>query len=106
VDVNPDDERAWYEDAYRVLSKPAIVAGANSPATNETAQASTNRPSRRRMNEAELVRMLREGQSPEDVTNVTVRDGEPGRSIVRDPALARAIDLLKGLSVVQRFKSR
>jgi len=105
VDVNLDDERAWYEDAYRVPPKPANLAGTDN-STNETAQATTNRAPRRRMNEAELVRMLREGQSPDDVTNLTLREAESARSVVRDPALARAIDLLKGLSVVQRFKSR
>jgi hypothetical protein len=105
VDVNLDDERAWYDDAYRVPPKPANLASADNAPTNETAQATTNRALRRRMNEAELVRMLREGQSPDDVTNVTLREAESARSVVRDPALARAIDLLKGLAVVQRFKS-
>jgi hypothetical protein len=31
-----------------------------------------------------------------------VRNAEPEKPIIRDPALARAVDLLKGLAVVRR----
>ena len=60
---------------------------------------------RRRLNEAELVRMLREGQTPEEEQAMTRREAEPGPPLVHDPVLARAIDLLKGLQVVQQFRS-
>ena len=105
VEVDPNEERAWYDDAYRLPAKPAQLAGTDTLPGSETAQTTTNRAPRRRMNEAELVRMLREGHSPDDATNVTTRETESARPIVRDPALARAIDLLKGLSVVQGFKT-
>src|SRR5262249_58292049 len=62
VEVSPDDELAWFDDAYKVLSKPRRGAVAAATATNEVNVTSTNRASRRRINEAGLVRMLKEGQ--------------------------------------------
>jgi hypothetical protein len=102
VPVSPEDEAAWYEDAYKVLPKPARLA-----TTNETSLAATNRAPRRRINEAELVRMNREGQLPDREPPST---NEPSRTVesppvVNDPSLARALDLLKGLAVVQQFRS-
>ena len=105
VDVSPEDELAWYEDAYKNLQKPARLAGSSSTETNA---ASTNRTGRRRINEAELVRMSKEGQSPDrepPFTNAPGRTFEPPPQVVNDPALARALDLLKGLAVVQQFRS-
>jgi carboxyl-terminal processing protease len=102
VDVNPEDERAWYEDAYKVLNKPGRLAG-NS--TNETNLTVTNRPSRRRLNEAELVRMNREGVAPEpELPGPPGRSGDSTPPVVNDPVLARALDLLKGIAVVSRFR--
>ena len=58
---------------------------------------------RRRFNEAELVREKREGASFD--LEVNDRNGEPERPLVHDPALARALDLLKGLAVVRHSGS-
>lgn len=105
VDVSLEDELAWYEDAYKVVTR-STLAGA-SP-TNELSAAATNRAPRRRLNEAELVRMNREGQSLDrefPFTNAPGRTFEPPIPIVSDPALARALDLLKGLAVVQQFRA-
>jgi hypothetical protein len=104
VEVGPEDELAWFEDAYRTPPKPARLAGASGTETNAAA---TNRTPRRRINEAELVRMNREGQLPDREPPIT---NEPSRTVesppvVNDPALARALDLLKGLVVVQQFRS-
>lgn len=102
VDVDPDDERAWLEDAYRALPRIASTGGPASTETSSTTTITTNRSSRRRINEADLVRMLREGLSPEtDLTNLPPREPPPARLVVQDAALARALDLLKGLTVVQ-----
>jgi len=104
VEVTPEDELAWYEDAYKSPAKPARFASA---ATNETSLTATNRTPRRRLNEAELVRMNKEGQSLDrepPFTNEPFRTVEPP-PVVSDPSLARALDLLKGLAVVQQFRS-
>ncbi len=105
VSVNAEDELAWFDDAYKVFPKTNQIAAANNVATNETTLAGgTNRP-RRRLNEAELVRMVKEGQNPDlDLANPRPRETDTPR-VLNDPALARAIDLLKGLAVVQQFRS-
>lgn len=105
VAVSPDDELEYYEDAYKVLAKtnPSLAVG-----TNEVHASTTNRGPRRRLNEAELVRMSREGQSIDRDSigsNPTPPLPEPTVPQVTDPALARALDLLKGLAVVQQFRS-
>lgn len=99
VEVSPEDERAYYADAYKALSKRPLLAGTLSPLTIPAA--GTNRTARRpRFNEAELVRERREGSSP-DLEAPDTRVPEPEKPLVRDPALARALDLLKGLAVVR-----
>jgi C-terminal processing protease CtpA/Prc len=105
VEVSPEDELAWFEDAYKAPPKPAGLAVA---AANEAAgPGSTNREPRRRVNEAELVRRSREGQLPDlepPAANEPSGTTE-SRPVVHDPALARALDLLKGLAVVHQFRS-
>jgi hypothetical protein len=100
VDVLPEEEVAWYTDAYKMPIRATVAL------TNEVNLAGTNRPARRRMNETELIRMTREGLLPDmDATNVATRPAEPAAPTVQDAALARALDLLKGLAVVQQFRS-
>ena len=106
VPVPLAEERLFLQDAYRPLPRlsasgsVASVPGNNG--TNQTTVAGTNRTSRRRLNEAELVRMQREGIDL-DSEFVPGRDAGPLRPpVITDPVLARAIDLLKGLSVVNR----
>jgi hypothetical protein len=103
VPVSRDDELAWYRDAYWVSPQMASAAAEASPGPNPPA---INRPTRRRINEAELVRMSRDGIRPElDGTNAASRSPETVTPILTDPALARALDLLKGLAVVQQFRA-
>ncbi len=97
VEVSPDDERAYFADAYKILPRPG--AASNAPLASLSV---TNRGPRRRINEAELVRMSREGTDPEDEAAKAPRAVIPPRPTVTDPALARAIDLLKALAVVRR----
>ena len=103
VEVNPEDEAVWFEDSFKVLSKPVVRASA--AGTNELTNLSTNRSARRRLNEAELVRLLREGLNPETEAGSAAREVERAKGLVSDPVLARALDLLKGLTVVQQFRS-
>ena len=102
VEVSPTDERAYYANAYTVLRRTDLVAGAALALTNQTS--GTNRAVRRpRFNEAELVRERREGISEADIT--ALGDREPEKPMITDPALARALDLLKGLALVRQSHS-
>ncbi|MDB6032746.1 MAG: peptidase [Verrucomicrobiales bacterium] len=103
VDVTPDDEKIYFSDAYKAMNKTNQLVTL-SPVAGKSGS-TTNRVPRHRMNEAELVRMQRDGQNPDLETATGVRELETARPIIHDPALARAIDLLKGLAVVQRTRS-
>ena len=102
IEVTPDDEKMHLADAYAV--KAADDAGLT--ATNRSLAGGTNRPPLRRINEAELVRARREGREPGDETNRTARPEPIRPMVVTDPPLARALDLLKGLALVQQFRAR
>ncbi len=99
VTVSPDAERAYQVDPYGATTRTNLVAASTTSATV------TNRPSRRtRPNEADLVRARREGLSLDAEFPVS-QDREPEAPVIRDPSLARAVDLLKGLAVVRRPRS-
>ncbi len=100
VTVNAEDERAYFQDAYVRPARTNLVAG-TSPAASGSLEG-TNRSMRRmRTTEADLVRARRNGTSL-DPDAPLVRDAEPEKPVIQDPALARAVDLLKGLAVVRR----
>jgi C-terminal processing protease CtpA/Prc len=101
VEVSPQDERAYYADAYKGIttSNPGGVG----PGATNTALG-TNSSRRARFNEAELVREHREGLNTDAETGPQ-RPREPEKPMVRDPVLARALDLLKGLAVVRQARS-
>ncbi len=102
VEVTAEDERAYYADAFKVTNKTELLAGGGLALTNPAS--GTNRTVRRlRFNEAELVRERREGISEADLT--APRDRELDKPLVNDPALARALDLLKGLALVRQTRS-
>ena len=52
--------------------------------------------------------MQREGLSPEGAETATRAKGEEdgAEQVVRDPVLARALDLLKGIAIVERGQPR
>jgi hypothetical protein len=98
VTVNETQERAFYADAFLTLPSTNRIAGAS---TNQPG--GTNAPGERvRFNEAELVREHKAGISPDE--QVAKRPPEPQVPVVSDPALARALDLLKGLAVVRQSR--
>lgn len=101
VAVNGDDEKTYLADAYREPVRSTDTASAATSSENESA--ATNRTRRPRPSEADLVRARREGL-PLDGDFQVARDAEPPRPVLRDPALARAVDLLKGLAVVRSAK--
>jgi hypothetical protein len=101
VDIPAEDELLYYGDAFYGRSNRVVTAGTS--LTNETSLSLTNRP-RRRINEAELVRMQREGESLDFSTGSSRREAGNTPLGIQDPALSRALDLLKGLAVVQQFR--
>ena len=101
VDVSAEDERAYFLDAFKAM--PKAGAGGTS-STNVASLSVTNKAPRRRLNEAELVRMLRDGENPDDETAKPGHAAEAAKPIITDPALARAIDLLKALAVVRHTR--
>lgn len=101
VPVDPQEEKLSLADAFRVIKS----AGAGNSV--ESAATSTNSRPRRRLNEAELVRMAREGQDPRDTAGTlpAPKALEPAVApAVTDPVLARALDILKALAVVQKVR--
>ena len=94
VAVSPDVERAFRDDAYSATVRTGTTGRAG--VTNTA----TRRP---RPNEADLVRSRRDGTDLEDLASE--REREPVKPVIRDPALSRAVDVLKGLAVVRRGRS-
>jgi hypothetical protein len=105
VETSLADERAYLDDPYKMLH-PAV------PSKNVTATNShhslTNQASHRPTNEAELVREHSAGEAPDDggreipQTIGSTDAEEPAPPVIADTALARALDLLKGLAVIQQ----
>lgn len=93
VTVGAEEERAFFAEPYRNLGGPGIAS--------VTARQGKESPAR--LNEAELLRRMREGQNPEGAVPVVTTPSVAAPQ-VRDPALARALDLLKGLAVVRESR--
>ena len=91
IAVSPDTnaEKVFWENPYAVT------------ATNAAAPAETNDflPFVDHMSEAELVRERRKDGADDD-SAPTARE-VPARPVIRDPVLARAVDLIEGLAVVR-----
>lgn len=102
VDVSGRDERSYYDDAFKEISPVGRASTASTlSATNDSN--GTNRTARRtRFNEAELVRERKEGTLEVEEPSGSESEAEP--VLVRDPALARALDVLKGLALVRQSR--
>jgi hypothetical protein len=99
VTVGAEDERAFFSDPYLAAVSPNGASSSQAATNGPTA---ARLPKRARLTEADLVRERRgEGEEEEVVSGERVK---PVREVpsVEDPALARAIDLLKGLAVVRQ----
>lgn len=90
VTMEPEVERAFYQNPYLVRR---FVA--ETPDTNEVSNPFSQAPP---INEAELVRRHRSG---EQTGERTAQTPSPETSAITDPTLARALDFLKGLSILQ-----
>lgn len=93
VVVRPDEAKFFYLDPYREGRLPAGMG------TNDVSL-TTNRV--RRFNEAELVRQHRDGFDFQDESSLP-RTEAP---VITDPTLARALDFLKGIAIMQPRRAR
>jgi hypothetical protein len=101
IPVKPDDEKAYYADPFKALSPSGSLAGPG-------AAQPTNFVSHPRLTEADLIRERKERPGME------LEYGEPApvegdgaanatdKPTVRDPVLARALDLVKGISAIRQ----
>jgi hypothetical protein len=92
INASLEDERAYLQDPFKDLHPP--------PASKTTAAAKefADEP---RMNEVELIREHRDGDAPDQIPARNTPEAAEPPPVVADPALARALDLVIGLAVVQ-----
>jgi hypothetical protein len=90
IQVSAKDERAWMVDPFK-MPVVQVASATNAPSA----------PPRRRITEADLVRRQREGFTSDDPVGSATESEEPKKPLVRDPALARALDVLKALAIVR-----
>lgn len=100
VTVSLEEERAYYADAFLVVKQTNRVATSSNTVASETNESLERVP----FNEAELVREHKAGTNPDDAESTIKRAPEAKVPMVSDPALARALDLLKGLAVVRQSR--
>jgi hypothetical protein len=93
VEVKPEDEANYFEDSYREVTR-SLTTSADTPGIR----------SRPRPNEAELVRRQKDGSISEleSASSAAAKSLLGKQRIIQDPALARAVDLLKGLALVRK----
>ena len=90
VAIGAEDERALMENPYAA----PVPDDTNSPASANNLLPFVNHTS-----EADLVRAkIKDGDEPEP--SPVKRASEPPKPFIRDPVLARAVDLIKGLAIV------
>jgi hypothetical protein len=92
INTSLEDERAYLEDPFKVLRPPAIA---------KTDAAAKEIPEEPRMNEVELIREHNNGDAPDQTPARNTPDVAEPPPVVADPALARSLDLLIGVAVVQ-----
>lgn len=107
ITVRSENEKLLWEDAYATVTPETTLTRTNL-AARAGGITGTN-ANGRRLNEAELVRRHREGIPPEDELPATGAGGADARSAgptLQDPVLARALDLLKGLTLIHLKPNR
>ena len=101
VAVGASAEQSYYADAFSEALKTNPTTETSGVLTNTAS--GTNRTRRPRFNEAELVRERKTG--PLLDSDLDAASAEPEKPLVRDPVLARALDVLKGLVLVRQSHS-
>jgi hypothetical protein len=98
VEVRPEDERIYFADPFKEApSSNPMAATGNGSRTN-----ATNRVMR--TTEADLIRERKERPGADlefSASTASARESEPEKPVVRDPALGRALDLIKGIAALR-----
>jgi hypothetical protein len=97
VTVRETDERAYYDNPWSPIAREPQAVKAAAGTTNSVS---------RRLNEAELMRQRREETGDREPEPARVKAASPVKPTLQDPALARAIDLLKGLAILRQSQLR
>ncbi|MDB6065002.1 MAG: Peptidase [Pedosphaera sp.] len=108
VAVSPQEERAYFADPFRQLPSSIDLLSSFGGSTQNSTNA-TNRTARQRTSEADLIRERKERPGMElqySSPSGSESAAEPGTPVVRDPVLGRALDLVKGISVMHESHSR
>jgi hypothetical protein len=94
VEENPADEKKFFENPY---AAPVTNTVAALPGTNDFVAWVDH------TSEADLVRAkIKDG---DEFENPPPHAAGPPRPVIRDPVLARAVDLIRGLAIVREFHS-
>ena len=99
VSVSPDDERLFLKNPGALPAESTNNAGVT---TNDWLSFMGH------TSEADLVRgKIKDGNgdfTPVHTNSVLTHTAEPQKPVIRDPALARALDLIKGLAIVRESR--
>jgi hypothetical protein len=104
VAVKPEDGKVWFEDPYKELYSAGLLLAKLNGASGTNG---TNHATHTRTTEADLIRERSErpGLELEYGTSSGPEDANPEKPAVRDPVLGRALDLIKGLSVIRQAQA-
>lgn len=100
IAVKPAQEKAYFNNPFKDQGSSGGSSG-----TDATADNSTNRITRTHLTEADLIRERKERPGMELEYQPGTVDTESGKPMVHDPALARALDLVKGISALRQTHS-
>jgi hypothetical protein len=98
ITLNPDDEKAYYADPFKVIPSSGDVAGTDAAANP------TNRVTHTHLTEVDLMRERKEHPGMELQYEEPPEGDVPDAAaspVIRDPVLARALDLVKGISALR-----
>ncbi len=105
VAVSPEEEKMYYADPFKEIIKPSVFPLSMALGTNGAGTNGTNRVHVPPTTEADLIRERKERPGMELEGTVSAsREATPEKPVVRDPVLGRALDLIKGISVLRSSK--
>jgi len=94
VTVKPDDEKMFFENPFGTLAQDETNSAASTNSFISFVDHTT---------EADLVReKIKDGDQAEN--SEPPHASEPQKTFIRDPVLARAVDLIKGLAIVRQTR--